>query len=608
MMRRATDTGPSTRLRWILATLPLAPVALFAYLAFEWLFFITKPSFVSILPAYEQLLVLLTAPAPFVAPVLIVQCVATVLSLVVYPRFRAIAVVPAAAVLSALVLILADNFLYAIARMSLIRSDLAGRVIYALVLAIALAVWMSKLRSDVPRAAGSGRSIALLWLPAGAVLAAAAATWMAAPPALLVAPAADRPNILLLSIDGVDAERLSAYGYAKPTSPFLASLRDQTLFCENAFSNAIQTYTSQTSFLTGKLPLTTRVIVPPSILRGDDSEEHLPAILRSAGYRSIQLSLRHIADAEDSNMRLGFELTNYRWENRFSGQAVERLFDRARPFRLAAIDRFHARYAALAGAKLRSDQFAHVTGDEVNPYWSDDRRVETLAWFIARPDSRPWFAHVHLLDTHGGYHDRSAAGVATNEEQYDALLREGDERVRRIFTILEARAALDRTIVVVTTDHGSSERFARVPRIPLMIRFPEGRHARRVPENTQLLDVAPTVLEAAGIAAPAWMEGRSLLRPPGADRPLFASGTVGSIPARGLFRLALPGPPHFGASSVQMVIGSWWYSLDLATGAMTSEPVEGHTVPVPQPGTNDARALLENWLTRSGLNVPERNR
>lgn len=602
MTRRAIETQPSTRLRWVLTTLPVGLLALFAYLTFEWLFYVTKASFVSVRPAVEQLLVLLRAPVPFVAPIFILQCVATLLSLLFYPRIRVVAALPAAALLSALVLILADNFLYAIAQMSLVRSELIGRLVYGLILTIALVVWLGKLRTDLERMAGSPRSIAILWLPATAMLAAAlTGEFAATAPSPNAAAAERKPNVLLLSIDGVDARRLSAYGYRHATSPFLASIRDETLFCENAFSNAIETYTSQTSFLTGKLPFTTRVVVPPAILRGDDAVEHLPGVMRRAGYRSIQLSLRHIADAEDANMRFGFELTNYRWENPLSRPAVERTHDIARAFRLAAVDRLYARLAALAGSRLRPDQFAHVTGAEVNPYWSDARRVDTLAWFVAQNDSRPWFAHVHLLDTHAGHHEKPGESV-TSEEQYDALLREADDRVRQIFAMLAARGDLERTVVVITTDHGSSLRFAQVPRIPLMIRFPGGRHARREARNTQLIDVAPTVLDAIGIPPPAWMEGHSLLRNNvSPSRPVFASGTVAPLRARGVFRLPLPGAPHYGARTALMIAGSWWYSLDLTTGEITSGAIDGHTRPTPPLRPDEARASLADWLSRSGM-------
>jgi hypothetical protein len=79
---------------------------------------------------------------------------------------------------------------------------------------------------------------------------------------------------------------------------------------------------------------------------------------------------------------------------------------------------------------------------------------------------------------------------------------------------------------------------------------------------------------------------------------------VGTLPARGILRLRLPGPPHYGARSAQVVAGSWWYSLDLVTGELTTGAVQGHTQPTAPLSATEGRALLAQWLARSGLPPP----
>jgi hypothetical protein len=85
-------------IRWAIASLPLAPFALVAYLFSEWLFFITKPSPTAALPLAAQITVLLKSPLSALWPFLTVQAVASLISLVAYPRFRNIALLPAGAV------------------------------------------------------------------------------------------------------------------------------------------------------------------------------------------------------------------------------------------------------------------------------------------------------------------------------------------------------------------------------------------------------------------------------------------------------------------------------------------------------------------------------
>src|SRR6185295_16915576 len=86
------------RMRWIVATLPLVPLAAVLYVLAEWLFIITKPSPTASLPFSTQLVVLVGAPLPFLLPLFGIQAAASVLSVIGYPRFRGLALVPPAIV------------------------------------------------------------------------------------------------------------------------------------------------------------------------------------------------------------------------------------------------------------------------------------------------------------------------------------------------------------------------------------------------------------------------------------------------------------------------------------------------------------------------------
>lgn len=606
MARGATQAGEAVpaRTRWVLLTLPLAPVALFAYGAFEWLFFVTKASIVSILPFSEQLAVLFLAPLPFVGPVLLFQAGASVLSLLLYPRLRWLAAVPAALLLAALVLVLAHNFLYVAAGLAMNSDATLIRLVHGTVLSVAFVLWLRKLARELPQLSSRGRNVWFLWVAAAPVLVGslfAGGTTPSAAAALPTLPRRDA-NVLILSVDGVDADRLSAYGNPLQTSPFLESVAPETLFCENAFSNAQQTFTSQTSLLTGKLPFTTKVIAPPSMLRGDAAVQHLPAIFRRSGYRTLQLSMRHFGDAEDANLQHGFELTNYRWENHLSTRRVESLYDTARPFRLAVVDRLDRTLARLFGTRRVSDEFARLNGATDDPFWSDARRVQAFLSFVDS-GTTPWFAHVHLLDTHSG-HRFTRDALRTGAAPYDQL-RAADGHVRQVFEGLRRRGQLERTVVVVTSDHPALKEFGARARIPLMIRFPGARHARREPHNAQTLDVAPAVLDFLGVPPPEWMEGASLLRPGTIhpERPVFASADLLPAP-HGLLAPELPRPPYHGARTAGMIVGSWWYELDLQTGRIGMGEVAGHTRPSAPLPASRARARIEEMLARRGFGRP----
>lgn len=592
------------RLLWIGLTLPLPVAALAVYTLFEWLFFVTKPSAVSALPWRDRLAVLVETPAPFIPFVLALQAVATLAGILAFRRLRGIAVVPAGLLLGSLGLLLVDNFTHVLFGFSSTNTDVRLRFVYAGLLLILIAIASYRLHrwldARTERAAlGKAALIALIALPSFATFAVREARRPKVGSFFSFMDArsspGSRPNVLFLTVDGVEARALSAYGHAKRTTPFLDSLRDETLFCENAFANACRTYGSLVTFLTGKLPSRTHVLDPPSMLDGDARYEHLPGILRRHGYRTLQLTMKHFADAADANLVDAFDLANYDWETLRLAR-VDRATDTARVFRLQVFDRLQERLTRIFAAKDK-DAFAFVlqTSQEARQpsYWSDERRAKTLLRFIAETEE-PWFAQVHLLDTH--------EGVAGDDVDSDTAIRMSDDWMRAIFAALRTGGQLDRTIIVIGSDHGRE--WQTRERVPLMIRFPHGRHARSERRNAQTADIAPTTLDALGLPVPAWMDGRSLLRPLPDDRPIFALCGVADDNRPGdLSHAARLRVPNFGTASAMTVVGSWWYEMRLADGAFTAGAVSGHTAPSVQTPPAIARATLEAHLSAAGYRL-----
>jgi len=119
-------------------------------------------------------------------------------------------------------------------------------------------------------------------------------------------------NIIIIGIDGLEADHMSVYGYQRNTTPFLETRHSEFLISENSFTNHSPSYGSIGSLLTGKYPTTTRLIFPPDVLTGEDQFNHLPGVLHAAGYRSLDMSLRWYADPVDMNIRCGFDFSNFR--------------------------------------------------------------------------------------------------------------------------------------------------------------------------------------------------------------------------------------------------------------------------------------------------------
>ncbi len=104
---------------------------------------------------------------------------------------------------------------------------------------------------------------------------------------------------------------------------------------------------------------------------------------------------------------------------------------------------------------------------------------------------------------------------------YLGLAAEVDHHLGRILAALARRDELDRTLVIVTADHGEmlgdhwmlgkAGFFPQAFHVPLVVRSPRGARGRRVDAFTEHVDLMPTVLEALGAAPPLQCDGRSLL-------------------------------------------------------------------------------------------------
>ncbi|MEJ7813470.1 MAG: sulfatase [Gemmatimonadaceae bacterium] len=108
-------------------------------------------------------------------------------------------------------------------------------------------------------------------------------------------------------------------------------------------------------------------------------------------------------------------------------------------------------------------------------------------------------------------------------KNYYRVLLSVDENVGRVLDYLDAEKLADDTVVVYTSDNGFflgehglfDKRLMYEPsiRVPLLVRYPARVKAGQVDRRHMVLnlDVAPTLLELAGVPVPGWMQGRSLV-------------------------------------------------------------------------------------------------
>jgi len=138
-------------------------------------------------------------------------------------------------------------------------------------------------------------------------------------------------------------------------------------------------------------------------------------------------------------------------------------------------------------------------------------------------DRRPFFAWLHLYDPHDPYDPPAPFAAAFAGRPYDGEIAYDDAVVGEVLARLRAREARDRpTIVAVAGDHGESLGehgeathglfvYEAAIRVPMLLQGPRVAAGRRVNALVRTIDLAPTLVDAAGLPPLARADGRSLL-------------------------------------------------------------------------------------------------
>ena len=235
---------------------------------------------------------------------------------------------------------------------------------------------------------------------------------------------------------------------------------------------------------------------------------------------------------------------------------------------------------------------------------------------IADPAVRPFFAHVHLMETHGPRFNLENPVFSKGREQqepyetdfYDDAILKLDAAFARVVRALEKAGQLDHTILVLSSDHGKGWGSGR---IPLVFWFPDGAHAGRIRTNVQNVDVAPTILAALGLPVPEWMEGVSLLagNPP-AKRPIFWAAVNSRLvdEQKWLLDVSRMIPPFYSLGTIGLRVEDRSYLLNLESGHTSTESIPGHTCPAAdgeELSAAEARQVLLEHLAERGYEFPE---
>ncbi len=183
-----------------------------------------------------------------------------------------------------------------------------------------------------------------------------------------------------------------------------------------------------------------------------------------------------------------------------------------------------------------------------------------LGWLRTAAAGGPFFFLLHLFEPHTPWAPPEPF-ASRHPSPYDGEVAAADAVVGRLLAELVELGVYDRAVIVLLSDHGEGlgdhgEQehgillYREALQVPLVVKLPGGaRGGERVAAPVGLVDLAPTLLELAGLEAPADLDGRSLLADPaGEPRPIYAESWYPRF--------------HFGWSELGSLIEERWHLID----------------------------------------------
>lgn len=328
------------------------------------------------------------------------------------------------------------------------------------------------------------------------------------------------PNILLIGVDSLRADRMSCYGYPRLTTPHLDRLAARGVRFARNYSGHIPTTSSYATMLTGLDSFSHRVVALRHQGGLPESVSTLPEILRTHGYSSSCIGFSGNPSSRGFDTYLDYEGWG-RWSERPARKA-ENLNEKAIPEleRLAADGKpflLFLRHMDPHSPYLPPQPFENLfySGDPCDP---------------EKSSLRPALEFKPFKDYFSTWMPPGATDAAYIEAQYDGALAYMDACIQRLLVRLDELNLTRDTLIILTGDHGETLMehdcyfdhhglYDCTLHVPLIIVHPSAPAGQVVEGITLHQDLVPTILELLGLEAEIRFDGRSLLPLVRGERP-----------------------------------------------------------------------------------------
>lgn len=293
-------------------------------------------------------------------------------------------------------------------------------------------------------------------------------------------PKAVPPDVYLITIDTLRADRVHCYGDDRIATPAIDSLAQAGIRFSQAFTPSPITNTSHTTILTGLLPSSHGVTDFGLPLAASHST--MAELLAQRGYHSGAFIGAVILDSNSL------------------APGLNRGFD------------FYDNFPEHSTSKERWGRVERRGAEVV-------RHAE--AWLTAHPRG-PHFVWLHLYDPHDPYEPPAPYSETYKDRLYDGEIAYADSVLGNFLTYLKTHGWYQNSLIIVVGDHGEGLGehhedthgiflYDSTTHVPLIIKLPRESAHRVVDAQVRNTDILPTVLEIVHAASPAHLDGQSLV-------------------------------------------------------------------------------------------------
>jgi len=361
------------------------------------------------------------------------------------------------------------------------------------------------------------------------------------------AVSASMPSVLLICLDTVRADHLSAYGYRRPTTPELDRLCEDSEVYSHAVSTTSWTLPAHASVFTGLMPTEHGADFARPGYAGAHSRNTTSRLGNLAPALPLSDSATTLAEVlTERGYTCGAIVANcaYLWRGFQLDQGFG-YYDDRRGFYVPCRPAFDLRRVDNLAEKFEHELVWYRDAAEI----TDD----CITWMHSHSDS-PWFLFANYMDTHSPYapaaelrgffrqepEDPSATDISVEAavmkqeaelteaqrnylvNRYDEELRYVDQEVGRLVGWLKEAGLYEDTLIVVFSDHGESFGghsylkhsgclYEQEIWVPLIIKYPGSAKQGKIPRTVSLVDVPNIVLGTIGLPQIAGQTSRSVI-------------------------------------------------------------------------------------------------